>query len=293
MVTSYVLTTSGYLHLAYFATEITLHRCIIRSLSSSSADTYLSHVCRSAAKTRLISAMDFVNRLRPEHLSSFWYFPSKVNFALIATFGNLLLATAPCQEEVEFYRTRLSEYRWTLCVSCKSAKFLAFAIDSLDSSLHLLKSLPPKPSISQVSPQSMPAPARPAQGPSPPQDDVRRSATPMYLEQFPQYTPAMTSQPSSVRAFEAGRPSSTTSGLVTPSISSSGGSTTSEAFREPYGNIRPMDPPEVHRSAAPSLSGSSLSSTYESYVDTLRHPQEMNMPVAPVWFIDGHHDHQQ
>ncbi len=293
MVTFYVLTTSGYLHLAYFATEITLHRCIIRSLSSSSANTYLSHVCRSAAKTRLISAMDFVNRLRPEHLSSFWYFPSKVNFALIATFGNLLLATAPCQEEVEFYRTRLSEYRWTLCVSCKSAKFLAFAIDSLDSSLNLLKSLPPKPSISQVGPQSMPAPARPAQGPSPPQDDVRRSATPMYLEQFPQYTPAMTSQPSSVRAFEAGRPSSTTSGLVTPSISSSGGSTTSEAFREPYGNIRPMDPPEVHRSAAPSLSGSSLSSTYESYVDTLRHPQEMNMPVAPVWFIDGHHDHQQ
>lgn len=109
----------GHLHLAYFATEITLHRCIIRSLNTTDSDTYLSHVCRSAAKTRLISAMDFVNRLRPEHLSSFWYFPSKVNFALIATFGSLLLATAPGQEEADFYRTRLAEYRWTLCVSSK------------------------------------------------------------------------------------------------------------------------------------------------------------------------------
>ncbi len=237
--------------------------------------------------------MDFVNRLRPEHLSSFWYFPSKVNFALIATFGNLLLATAPCQEEVEFYRTRLSEYRWTLCVSCKSAKFLAFAIDSLDSSLNLLKSLPPKPSISEVSPQPMPAPARPTQGPSPPQDEALPSATPTYIAQFPHYSSAITPQPSSIRAYDVGRPSSTASGLVTPSISSSGDSTTSEAFREPIGNLRQMDPPELHRSTAPSLSGSSLSSMYESYVETLRYPQEMNIPVAPVWFIDGHHDQQQ
>lgn len=94
--------------------------------------------------------MDFVNRLRPEHLSSFWYFPSKVNFALIATFGSLLLATAPGQEEADFYRTRLVEYRWTLCVSSKSAEFLSFAVDSLDTSSLLLRSLPPKPSTSEL-----------------------------------------------------------------------------------------------------------------------------------------------
>ncbi|SLM39153.1 nitrogen regulatory protein otam [Lasallia pustulata] len=143
--------STGYLHLAYFATEITLHRCIIRSLTSTSTlDSYLSHICRSAAKTRLISAMDFVNRLRLEHLHSFWYFPSKVNFALIGTFGALLLATAPYQEEVDFYRTRLAEYRWTLAVSSKSAAFLAFAVESLDASSLLLRGLPERPSTAEA-----------------------------------------------------------------------------------------------------------------------------------------------
>lgn len=111
--------------------------------------------------------MDFVNRLRPEHLSSFWYFPSKVNFALIATFGSLLLATAPGQEEADFYRTRLVEYRWTLCVSSKSAEFLSFAVDSLDTSSLLLRSLPPKPSTSELLHTTTTRGARPGPGSGP------------------------------------------------------------------------------------------------------------------------------
>ena len=131
--------------------------------------------------------MDFTNRLRPDHLTSFWYFPSKTNFALVGTFGSLLLATAPGQEEADFYRTRLAEFRWTLCVSSKNANFLNFAVESLDSCLHLLQALPPKPSTRDVSKQ-MPAPSsiskipstskalpkippKPLQRPSPPQDD--------------------------------------------------------------------------------------------------------------------------
>lgn len=102
--------------------------------------------------------MDFVNRLRPDHLTSFWYFPSKVNFALVATFGSLLLATAPCQEEAEFYRARLGEYRWTLSVSAKNAGFLNFAIESLESSADLLKSLPLKPKIEDLDIRQVPAP---------------------------------------------------------------------------------------------------------------------------------------
>ncbi|CAP66688.1 uncharacterized protein PODANS_4_8070 [Podospora anserina S mat+] len=105
----------GYLHLAYFATEITLHRRIIRSMSalpednnpnSPSIDPYIQHICRSAAKARLISAMDFVNRLTPSHLRAFWYFASKTNFALIGTFGSLLWGTSPGREEAEWYRRR-------------------------------------------------------------------------------------------------------------------------------------------------------------------------------------------
>ncbi|KAK0742415.1 fungal-specific transcription factor domain-containing protein [Apiosordaria backusii] len=158
----------GYLHLAYFATEITLHRRIIRSMSSpddnsspspsqqqgGGIDPYIQHICRSAAKARLISAMDFVNRLTPSHLRAFWYFASKTNFALIGTFGSLLWGTSPGREEAEWYRRRLGEYRWTLSVSSKpgegtSKGLTEFAMGMLDISTGLLKQLPEKPLLSR------------------------------------------------------------------------------------------------------------------------------------------------
>lgn len=147
------LSSTGYLHLAYFATEMTLHRRIIRclSLNPDSVDAYVQHVCRSAAKARLISAMDFVNRLAPSHLRSFWYFASKANFALIGTFGSLLWATSPGREEADWYRRRLGEYRWTLSVNSKpgeSKGLTEFAMRMLDLSTGLLKQLPEKPSMS-------------------------------------------------------------------------------------------------------------------------------------------------
>ncbi|KAL3477492.1 fungal-specific transcription factor domain-containing protein [Aspergillus californicus] len=141
---------NGALHLSYFATEITLHRCIVRSLSQTTADAYLSHICRSAAKTRLISAMDFVNRLRPPHLRSFWPAASRTHFALIGSFGILLRVTAPTNEEAEFYRLRLCEYRWTLSVSKKDAEFLEFALESLDNATHLDHHVPLKPGIDEL-----------------------------------------------------------------------------------------------------------------------------------------------
>lgn len=148
------LSSIGYLHLAYFAAEITLHRRIIRSLASASSavDPYVEQICRSAAKARLISAMDFVNRLQPNHLRSFWYFASKTNFALIGTFGSLLWATSPGREEADWYRRRLGEYRWTLSVSSKPGEgrgLTEFAMTMLDISTGLLKKLPEKPSISR------------------------------------------------------------------------------------------------------------------------------------------------
>ncbi|KAK7935513.1 nitrogen regulatory protein otam [Apiospora marii] len=148
------LSSIGYLHLAYFATEITLHRRIIRSLevNAQDVDSYLQHICRSAAKARLISAMDFVNRLTPQHLRAFWYFASKTNFALIGTFGSMLWATAPGREEADWYRRRLGEYRWTLSVSSKPGEgkgLTEFAMGMLDISAGLLKQLPEKPELSR------------------------------------------------------------------------------------------------------------------------------------------------
>jgi hypothetical protein len=161
-VTPKKLSSAGFLHLAYFATEITLHRRIVQSLSSSSSDQYLTYICRSAAKTRLISAMDFVNRLRPEHLQAFWYFPSKINFTLIGTFGGLLWATAPAKEEAEFYRMRLREYRWTLSVSSERAEFLDYAVQMLDTSRSMLKNLADKPALAQTQVSSAGVPDRAA-----------------------------------------------------------------------------------------------------------------------------------
>ncbi|KAF2155817.1 hypothetical protein K461DRAFT_265311 [Myriangium duriaei CBS 260.36] len=148
----------GYLHLAYFATEISIHRRIVQSLSPagtrSAAENYALYICRSAAKTRLISAMDFVNRLKPEHLDAFWFFASANNFALIATFGNLLRVTAPGYEEAEFYEMRLREYRWALAVSSKRARWIGQAVSLLDVTNRMLEGLPEKPRSSQGSPKS-------------------------------------------------------------------------------------------------------------------------------------------
>lgn len=93
--------------------------------------------------------MDFVNRLRPEHLQAFWYFPSKINFTLIGTFGGLLWATAPAREEAEFYKTRLREYRWTLSVSSTRAEFLDYAVQMLDASRVMLRNLAEKPTLAE------------------------------------------------------------------------------------------------------------------------------------------------
>lgn len=153
---------NGALHLAYFATEITLHRCIVRSLAYEGTDPYLAHICRSAAKTRLISAMDFVNRLRPAHLRSFWPASARTNFSLIGSFGMLLRISAPTQEEAEFYRIRLCEYRWTLSVSHKNAEFMSFALESLDNQTMLDKHVPDKPSIEEVMANSAKQSARPS-----------------------------------------------------------------------------------------------------------------------------------
>jgi len=129
---------SGSLHLAYFATEVTLHRAIIR-FDSSSMDDQLRTITRAAAKMRFTNAIDLINKLEPAHLQSFWYFASKTNLAIIGTFGSLLWATSDSAEESEFYKSQLAEYRWTLRVSSKGAEFMKFTVGMLDASAVFVK----------------------------------------------------------------------------------------------------------------------------------------------------------
>jgi len=139
------LSSVGYLHLGYYAVEMTLHRRIIRSLSSEDAPE-LRIICRQAAQTRLTSAMSFVQSLRPEHIQSFWYSASAYNFVLIGSFISLLWVTSTDTEESANYRAKLDEYRWMLRLSSKSADFLEKALASLNASTEMLvKSIPANP----------------------------------------------------------------------------------------------------------------------------------------------------
>jgi hypothetical protein len=80
-----------------------------------------------------------VDKLDQSHLQSFWYFASKVNFAIIGTFGVLLWATSDSPAEADFYKSQLAEYRWTLRVSSKAAEFMKFTVGMLDTSAVFLK----------------------------------------------------------------------------------------------------------------------------------------------------------
>lgn len=132
------LNSVGYLRLAYIATEITLHRRILSSLSTAT-DPQLYRFCRSVAHDRFMFAIDFAQSLKLQHLSSFWYFASPQNFALIGVFGTLLLSTASTTDEAEFYRTKLKEYRWTLKINSENrAKYMKPAMALLDANLSLL-----------------------------------------------------------------------------------------------------------------------------------------------------------
>ncbi|KAH8798650.1 transcriptional activator protein DAL81 [Xylogone sp. PMI_703] len=126
------LSSTGHLHLAYFCVEITLHRAILLSLDNSNADQQCKTIARTAAKVWFVSTVDWTKRLRPEHLQSFWFFASKINLAIIGTFGCMLWATSESKEEREFYRQQLAEFRWTLRLSSATAEFMKFTVEMLD-----------------------------------------------------------------------------------------------------------------------------------------------------------------
>lgn len=50
----------------------------------------------------------------------------------------MLWATADGKDEVDFYKTKLSEYKWTLRVSSKGVEFMGFAMGVIDASVSLL-----------------------------------------------------------------------------------------------------------------------------------------------------------
>ncbi|CAI5755714.1 unnamed protein product [Candida verbasci] len=131
------LCSNGYLQLAYFATELTLHRKIItiiyqQTKLGNQPSNELINVCRAAAKTRLMASIEFVRDLKPEHIHSFWHSSSSSNFTLIGTFAAILFMSSPTKEETDFYRDQIFNYRWVLKISSKGFDQVAEALVQLD-----------------------------------------------------------------------------------------------------------------------------------------------------------------
>ena len=145
------LNSSGYLHLGYYATEMTLHRRIIQALTHE-RNSSLRRICRSAAEARLAAVTDFVSKLRPEFLQSFWHSSSKYSFALVGSFVSLLWVTAANKQEGEVYKQKLEDYRWTLRLLSKSADILERALDMLAApTAVLVKAIPEKGVSKEIS----------------------------------------------------------------------------------------------------------------------------------------------
>lgn len=131
------LCSNGYLQLAYFATELTLHRKIITIMHRMASNGQnipkeLTEVCRTAAKTRLLASIEFVRDLKPEHIHSFWHSAASANFGLIGTFAALLYISSPTKEEADFYKDQIFNYRWILKISSKGFVQVGSALDQLD-----------------------------------------------------------------------------------------------------------------------------------------------------------------
>ncbi|KAG6358067.1 hypothetical protein INS49_013951 [Diaporthe citri] len=128
------LCSNGYLHLSYYATEIIIHRHIIRGLTPEHPE-HIQTICRDAAQTRLEHAMAFVEKLRPEHLQSFWWFAAPKSLALIG-----IVSSA----EAVFFKQKLDDFHWSLKVRSKGSLSITAAVQEMqDALLGLSTSQPP------------------------------------------------------------------------------------------------------------------------------------------------------
>lgn len=131
------LCPNGYLQLAYFATELTLHRKIITIIYQQSAkgmniSEELVSVCRAAAKTRLLASIEFVRDLKPEHIHSFWHCLATSNITMIGTFAALLFVSATSKEEAAMLKQHIFNYRWILKISSKGFPQVNSLLQKLD-----------------------------------------------------------------------------------------------------------------------------------------------------------------
>ncbi|CAG7920906.1 unnamed protein product [Penicillium olsonii] len=124
------LATNGALHLSHMATELIIHRGLLRVLTTDSS-TSLCVAIRTAARARLTSAVKLIESFQPEHIQSFWGFAASAQVALVGSFAGLLWATSAEMDEAAGYVEQLEKLRWILQFCAPSAPFAREALRML------------------------------------------------------------------------------------------------------------------------------------------------------------------
>ncbi|KAK9480817.1 fungal-specific transcription factor domain-containing protein [Lipomyces japonicus] len=125
------LCTTGYLHLAYYTVEITLHKAILRALEGCS-DPVTTHQFRTAANDRARAAVTFVQSLSAEYIEAFWLHSSRDCLIEIGQFIALLEATSSTDEESKIYDDYREGYSWHLRVHSRAAWMFEYALLRLE-----------------------------------------------------------------------------------------------------------------------------------------------------------------
>ncbi|KAK9370533.1 fungal-specific transcription factor domain-containing protein [Lipomyces kononenkoae] len=125
------LCTTGYLHLAYYTVEITLHRAILRALEGCT-DNVVVVQFRTAANDRANAAVNFVRSLSAEYLEAFWIHSSRDCLVEIGQFISLLEVTATSSEEAKMYQNYKEGFQWHLRVHSRAAWMFEYALLRLE-----------------------------------------------------------------------------------------------------------------------------------------------------------------
>ncbi|KAK9233873.1 fungal-specific transcription factor domain-containing protein [Lipomyces kononenkoae] len=125
------LCTTGYLHLAYYTVEITLHRAILRVLEGCT-DNVVVVQFRTAANDRANAAVNFVRSLSAEYLEAFWIHSSRDCLVEIGQFIALLEVTATSSDEAKMYLNYKEGFQWHLRVHSRAAWMFEYALLRLE-----------------------------------------------------------------------------------------------------------------------------------------------------------------
>lgn len=128
---------NGGLQFSYFAAEMTLHRRIISAIhyhynnskqqqhqldqqteqskqhqvnGPTGVPIQVIDVCRKAAKSRLIAAIEFTKSLTIDHIRSFWIHSTTANLSLIGIYASLLYVTSLSNGEMLELKQLLNDY---------------------------------------------------------------------------------------------------------------------------------------------------------------------------------------